>query len=36
MPRREVAAEFAVLIAYFVVGVTSRGIHELRTRLRRA
>jgi len=37
MPRREVAAEFAVLIALFVVGVASRGIDQLKTRwLRRA
>ena len=35
MPRREVAAEVAVLIAYFVVGVMSRGIDQLKTRLRR-
>jgi hypothetical protein len=36
MPRREVAAEVAVLIVYFVVGVASRGIEQLKTRLRRA
>jgi hypothetical protein len=36
MPRREVAAEVAVLIAYFAVGVVSRGIDQLKIRLRRA
>jgi hypothetical protein len=36
MPRREVAAEIVVLIAYTLVGLASRGIHELKTRLRRA
>ena len=37
MPRREVAAEIAVLIAYALVGVMSRGIEQLKTRwLRRA
>jgi len=36
MPRREVAAEIAVLIAYALVGVMSRGVDQLRSRLRRA
>jgi hypothetical protein len=35
MPRREVVAEVAVLIAYTLVGVVARGIHGLRSRLRR-
>ena len=35
MPRREVAAEIAVLITYFAVGLVSRGIDQLKTRLRR-
>jgi len=36
MPRREVAAEVAVLIAYFAVGLVSRGVEQIRSRLRRA
>jgi hypothetical protein len=36
MPRREVAAEIVVLIAYALVGVMSRGVEQLRSRLRRA
>jgi hypothetical protein len=36
MPRREVAAEVAVLIAYFVVGAVSRAVAQFKIRLRRA
>jgi hypothetical protein len=35
MPRREVAAEIVVLIAYTLVAVMSRGVEQLRSRLRR-
>jgi hypothetical protein len=36
MPRREVAAEIAVLIAYALVGAIVHGIDQLRSRFRRA
>jgi hypothetical protein len=36
MPRREVAAEVAVLIAYFLVGAVSRVVAQFKTRLHRS